>query len=261
MKLNGFRGARAFGMLIAVAAAAPALAANTFTINYYTIAGTYAAGDGGDPDFNTIGCCTPTYYDEVKPTLGALGLPVYNTASSAPFIHDTTADGEITWWSPGLNSHVTYTGSATVTSPFANYNFYPSNGTGGDDFHGFQGATITGEFNLTAPEQVTFSFGADDDAFLSLDRNIIAQEGGIHGVAAAPVTSSTLAVGLHSFTLFYVDRNVTGAGLFFNVDTSDIVVTPPPVGGVPEPSTWAMIVVGFGLVGAAARRRVRAVAA
>ncbi|WP_188764074.1 PEPxxWA-CTERM sorting domain-containing protein, partial [Sandarakinorhabdus glacialis] len=27
------------------------------------------------------------------------------------------------------------------------------------------------------------------------------------------------------------------------------------VGGVPEPATWGMMIVGFGLVGAAARRR------
>ena len=32
-------------------------------------------------------------------------------------------------------------------------------------------------------------------------------------------------------------------------------------GGVPEPATWAMLIVGFGLVGAAARRRNTAVAA
>lgn len=32
-------------------------------------------------------------------------------------------------------------------------------------------------------------------------------------------------------------------------------VGPPPVPGVPEPSTWAMLMAGFGLVGAAVRRR------
>ena len=242
--------------LIAVLAgvvATPALAADTFTINYFTIAGTYAPGDDGDPDFNTIGCCTQTYYDEVKTTLGSLGLPVYNNASAAPHIHDTTADGEITWWSPLLNSHVKFTGTATVSSPFANYNFYQPNGTGNNDNNGFQGATISGQFNLTAPEAVTFSFGADDDAFLALDKTVIAQEGGIHGVSAAPVTTSTLAPGVHNFTLFYVDRNVSGAGLYFNVDTADISVT-PPTPGVPEPSTWAMVLVGFAGIGTSMRR-------
>ncbi len=35
----------------------------------------------------------------------------------------------------------------------------------------------------------------------------------------------------------------------------------PAVGGVPEPASWAMLIAGFGLVGAAARRRRRSVAA
>ena len=32
-------------------------------------------------------------------------------------------------------------------------------------------------------------------------------------------------------------------------------VLPPPTPGVPEPTTWAMLIAGFGLVGAVARRR------
>jgi hypothetical protein len=39
-------------------------------------------------------------------------------------------------------------------------------------------------------------------------------------------------------------------------DPADVVIP-----GVPEPQSWAMLVLGFGLVGAAARRRVRTVAA
>lgn len=32
-----------------------------------------------------------------------------------------------------------------------------------------------------------------------------------------------------------------------------LVAAPPPVGGIPEPSTWAMMILGFGLVGGALR--------
>ena len=36
---------------------------------------------------------------------------------------------------------------------------------------------------------------------------------------------------------------------------------PPPPGAVPEPGTWGLLILGFGLAGAAIRRRARAVAA
>ena len=43
----------------------------------------------------------------------------------------------------------------------------------------------------------------------------------------------------------------TGIGIFGLGDPSSI----PPIGAVPEPSTWALFCVGFGLIGGAARRR------
>lgn len=38
-------------------------------------------------------------------------------------------------------------------------------------------------------------------------------------------------------------------------------VIPPPVGAIPEPGTWALMLLGFGFVGAALRRRKATVAA
>ena len=43
--------------------------------------------------------------------------------------------------------------------------------------------------------------------------------------------------------------------LLFQVRNGGVVV--PPVGGVPEPATWAMMLGGFGMVGGALRRRQR----
>ena len=43
-------------------------------------------------------------------------------------------------------------------------------------------------------------------------------------------------------------------GLAFTGIQLDGTIIDPP-GGVPEPATWAMFIAGFGLVGAAARRR------
>lgn len=49
----------------------------------------------------------------------------------------------------------------------------------------------------------------------------------------------------------YVPR---GAGLAFSLQGTN-VTDPPVAGAVPEPATWAMIMIGFGAVSAAMRRR------
>jgi len=57
------------------------------------------------------------------------------------------------------------------------------------------------------------------------------------------------------------DRYVIGpqrtADLYLRFDTLTVTADPPAPGGVPEPSAWAMMILGFGLVGAAVRRRAR----
>ncbi len=52
-------------------------------------------------------------------------------------------------------------------------------------------------------------------------------------------------------------RGINNAGYdYFGLDGISFNVAPsPPVGGVPEPASWAMLIAGFGLTGAAMRRR------
>ena len=52
----------------------------------------------------------------------------------------------------------------------------------------------------------------------------------------------------------YSQANVTYAGI-------EDDVLPPPPGGIPEPSTWAMMILGFGAAGSMIRRRRRAACA
>jgi hypothetical protein len=230
-----------------ISSATHASATVTMNATYYTVA------ESGDPDFNTNPCCSSYYTNEIKGTLGPDGLPVYNSSYSGPTLYDVNSKGELTWWSPSQNSNVTKTGTGTITLPFANYSFFPPNGTGSNDGSGFQAAIFRGVLNVPTLESVTFSFGADDDAFLALGNTIISQEGGIHGVSAAPVTTSVLTPGSYDLTLFYTDRHESGAGLYFSLDTAGVTIST----GVPEASTWAMMLIGFAGLGFAAYRQTK----
>lgn len=58
--------------------------------------------------------------------------------------------------------------------------------------------------------------------------------------------------------LINTTNNGNPGQLLFQVRNGGVIV--PPVDGVPEPATWAMLIVGFGLVGVASRRRAAALA-
>ena len=85
-----------------------------------------------------------------------------------------------------------------------------------------------------------------DFSFLGGDYQLQIQGGSLQVVA---VTNGV--PGFHGLINGYVnigDANVTGATPY----------TPPPVGpgpGVPEPATWGLMILGFGGIGAALRRR------
>lgn len=72
-------------------------------------------------------------------------------------------------------------------------------------------------------------------------------------------TGSPVRVGLYAS--FNAASSQYGVGLD-NVVLSgaERIAPPPPVPGVPEPASWAMLTLGFGLVGSSVRRRRRAIA-
>ena len=73
-----------------------------------------------------------------------------------------------------------------------------------------------------------------------------------YGSAGFPTTGTLTAASLVPFRSAIFNG---GSNEFPNSVYYDNIVARPTVAGVPEPSTWAMLLLGFGLIGGAMRRR------
>jgi len=206
----------------------------TFAINYFKVAA------GTDPDFPGGG--TPIVL--AGSSLGVNGLPV------GANVNDIVS-GQIAWWNPALNSHVIADGTGTVSLPF-DVAMYAPHGTGINDNAFFETAVLSGNFTLAAPSTISFHMGSDDDSFLYVDGVLFGQNPGIHSISAVDFTSPLLGLGSHTIELFYADRQHTGAELSLSLNSQGIVIT--PTGGVPEPATWGLMILGFAGLGASLRR-------
>lgn len=220
--------------LLTSASSALADPVSSLSINYFQVLN----GTGG-PDFGGAGIPNVA----LGSTLGPDGLPVVNT--STPGITEFNASHEITWWSPSMNSAVLATGSGTVTLPYSSNMFAP-NSTGTNNIAAFETAVLSGTFTEPAAGTVNFTVGSDDDAFVYLNGVLIGQNPGIHALTDVTFSGNAIA-GVNTLEIFYADREQVAAHLDVS---ADVVLS-----AVPEPSTWAMLLLGFLGVGFVAYRR------
>jgi fibro-slime domain-containing protein len=197
----------------------------------------------------------------VKSTLGPNGLPV--EAAPGTFTDVDAGTGELQWWTPHSVSGTPFVLAGTTfsypnpaTLPFnITSDFFP-NGLSGSNGGaiGFTSAILSGTFVTPAGGSVTFDLGSDDDAWVFLNGTLVVDNGGVHAEASAPTTISGLLAGMNTLDVFFADRHITQSGLFFN---ASVELTATPFSAVPEPSTWAMMLVGFAGLGYAGFRSTR----
>lgn len=178
----------------------------------------------------------------VTPTLGPNDLPVVSnfgrtySGPSGP-ITDINTDGEIRWWSTTSPYGVAQEKTQIDTLPFVFNDFYPDGFDSDASF--FRTVHWRGTFNLLSSSPVKSVLEADDDAFLFIDRQLVADNGGVKpiGFGLATEVVSDFSAGTHQVDLFFADRHTTGSDIKFRL-------TP-----VPEPSS-VLGILAFGAFGA-----------
>jgi len=215
-----------------------------------------------NPDFESnivsVGVRTglvDTTLNGTAPTAVVFGAPSYNV---------TSADSFAQWYgsaAPSKSFAITLSETAPGSGVYGYTNnaFFPIDnellGNYGSTGHNY-GFTyqIHANFGYLAGAHQTFSFFGDDDVWVFFDKQLGIDLGGVHPSAGASVDLDTLFAGSrdtgnYDFDLFFAERHTIESVL--SMQTSLELVTAP----VPEPETYALMLAGLAVVGAAAKRR------
>lgn len=228
-----------------IAFASPALA-TTFDMvtGYNTAPYTYGSGVGG----STFSAFTNNFATGCQ---GAANFTCHTNSSAfgLPAV--------------GKNIGATTFSFASVTLPNDVVYFHPGNSAGQDAILRFTAATTdiyTLSGNFIRLDRTTTDSGSQDgvlasifkvsgSTYTSLYSNVLV--GAFNNSISFTGLSTSLAAG--DYLEFVVNRRTA-----FNTDSTGLratITTGVLGGGVPEPATWAMMLLGFGLIGTTLRRR------
>jgi hypothetical protein len=178
-------------------------------------------------------------------------------ASGSPtIIGQTTVAGQrvLDWWTPGTyGSSTVANGTRTnfalpippigtgTTQLFSNTSFFPP---GGNDTSSFLTAEFTAKFTVGAGNTLSFSGSVDDNVLIYWRPDgstgaytlLTVTPNNLSNQPLFDFTSATLGTGTYDFEIFYADRSSNQASFTLDADVAN---------AVPEPSTWAMMILGF----------------
>ena len=236
----------------------PASAATIFDYNVY--ANGHAGISGGSygkiasGSFNNENGSTGTNYESREASSSDLGASASSLSAQLKGLAPT---GTMTsaQWKPG---QATLTGTSTGINVF---NIDGSDGTApwsviyNLTFSGPGTGAIVNVAGTSLSSHITFNFGglaADQVIFNFYEANSVSMGGmNINGSILAPSALVTLNGG--SVLGSVIADSFSSAGT--TIGGQGFSGYAPSAGAVPEPSTWAMLILGFGAVGAAMRRR------
>ena len=179
----------------------------------------------GHPDFETYCCGVVTGL--VKPDLGQDKKPVFNKVGNPKMLTDAPTFNQ--WYNnvPDVNQSTQIVLDLQEIMPgvysYQNNNFFPIDnmlfGNQGNN-HNFHFTTeIHSAFTYAGGE--TFTFTGDDDVWVFINKKLVIDIGGVHGVAAGSIALDTLGltVGLtYPLDVFHAERHTVQSN--FRIDTT-----------------------------------------
>lgn len=174
------------------------------------------------------------------------------TAAQAAFLTATGSLSVIDFEDSALPTGVTRSGGTRVSNPTGLAQFWGDNTTPGGDWHVEFGGGTPVVFTFATPID-SFGLFLGGLQFANTIRWTNSQGAQSVSIAGSPGDGGFSFLGFTDIGESITSISVASPSDFNGLD--DVVYGVAAAGGVPEPATWGLMIGGFGLIGAAHRRR------